>query len=227
MTSLLNLLLKQLDYHFSDQELLTQALRHRSAGKENNERLEFLGDAILNFVIAEALYLKFPQAKEGQLSRLRSTLVNKESLAAIARQLKLSDYLILGCGEYKTGGAYRDSILADTMEAIFGAIYLDGGSETGERCIISLYQDRLQDLSLAQNHKDPKTVLQEYLQFKHHNLPIYHLDQVTGKEHDQTFIVSCHCSLLSSPVIGEGSSRRKAEQDAAQRVLLELKHDAA
>lgn len=219
-------LLNQLDYHLiNDSSLIDQALRHRSVGKENNERLEFLGDAILNFVIAAALYRQFPQAKEGQLSRLRAALVNKESLAAIAKQIALSDHVVLGAGEYKTGGAYRDSILADTMEAIFGAIYLDGGDAASEKVILSLYQDRLQALSLEQNHKDAKTDLQEYLQSRRHDLPIYHLDKVTGKEHAQTFIVSCRCSLLSSAVIGEGSSRRKAEQAAARQMLMALNNE--
>ena len=207
-----------LDYRFREPTLLDMALTHRSAGGFNNERLEFLGDAVLSVVIAEWLYQTRPRASEGELSRLRASLVNREALAAIARSLHLGDVLHLGSGELKSGGFRRDSILADALEAVFGAVYLDGGFEACRQVIRSLYESRMAELPSASHLKDPKTRLQEYLQARQQALPLYKLLEITGEAHAQRFTVEC--------VVGEqhrtmatASSRRRAEQEAARRVL--------
>ena len=167
----LDRLIRQLDYHFSDPELLDSALTHRSVGSRNNERLEFLGDAVLSFVIASALYRRFPDADEGTLSRLRATLVKGETLAKLARELELGEYLRLGSGELKSGGFRRDSILADALEAVVGAVYLDGGIDEASRLVYALYANRLAAVTPGANLKDPKNRLQEYLQGRRHALP--------------------------------------------------------
>ncbi len=210
-----------LDYHFERGETLEAALTHRSAGSCNNERLEFLGDAVLGFVIAEVLYRRFPDATEGDLSRLRATLVRKESLAELARGLQLGEYLTLGGGELKSGGDRRESILADAMEAVFGAVHLDGGWERCRALILRLYEPRLQGLS-SSAHKDPKTRLQEYLQSRRLPLPEYRILEVSGEPHAQTFGVACGIAGLDLEVHGSGHSRRKAEQAAAQAALKRL-----
>jgi ribonuclease-3 len=207
-----------LGYCFTDPVLLLCAVTHCSAAKENNERLEFLGDSILNFLIADFLYGRFPQAQEGELSRLRATLVKGETLAELARELEIGDHLILGLGELKSGGYRRTSILADAFEAVVGAVYLDGGLEVCRRLVASLYQDRLEALTSEALLKDPKTRLQEYLQARQLPLPEYQVSAVSGESHDQIFQVQCIISELPSR-IGTGRSRRKAEQDAATQVL--------
>ncbi len=217
-----NDLLQRIGYQFEDAELLTSALTHRSAGGRHNERLEFLGDGILNFVIASALFERFPQATEGELSRLRATLVNKDTLAKLARGLCLGDFLKLGSGELKSGGFRRDSILADAMEAIFGAVYLDSNFERCRDLILRLYQDQLALVSPAQTLKDPKTRLQEYLQSRRIPLPTYRVISIEGEAHDQTFRLACEVPDMGLETVGEGSSRRKAEQDAAAKALDEL-----
>lgn len=219
-------LLSQLGYAFRDPALLESALTHRSAGGVNNERLEFLGDAVLGMVIAENLYRRYPQASEGELSRLRASLVRKQTLAELAFELKLGDYLRLGSGELKSGGFRRDSILADALEAIFGAVYLDGGFAAGAQLILSLYAERLDILPekpLA--IKDPKTQLQEYLQGRHMQLPEYAVISVCGEAHDQTFEVECSIAALAQNTRAQGSSRRRAEQQAAQQMLAQLGMD--
>ncbi|MDH5692523.1 MAG: ribonuclease III [Gammaproteobacteria bacterium] len=214
---------QKLGYVFVDDAKLRESLTHRSAGGKHNERLEFLGDSILNFVIAHMLFEKFPKAREGELSRLRASLVKKETLAEIGRNLKLGDFIYLGPGELKSGGFRRDSILADTVEAIMGATYLDGGFEACKTLILGLYEHRLNQITIDRNLKDPKSALQEYLQSRHLPLPVYHVMSISGEPHQQTFEVSCEVEGLSAPCSGQGTSRRRAEQAAAQGALNKLK----
>lgn len=208
-------------YRFDEPAWLDQALTHRSASATNNERLEFLGDSILNFVIAEEVFRRRPDEPEGDLSRLRANLVNKQSLAAIAWAIDLGDCIRLGSGELKSGGHRRDSILADALEAVFGAIYLDGGFEAVRRVIVDLYRDRLTDLPSAHELKDPKTRLQEHLQGQGYPLPEYTLVETSGADHAQQFTTECTVEGQVA-VRGEGSSKRRAEQEAAQEMLRRL-----
>ncbi len=212
-------LARSLDYEFRQPELLEAAVTHRSAGSRNNERLEFLGDAALGFVIAEWLFETFPDAREGQLSRLRACLVKRETLADVARGLGIGDYLRLGSGELKSGGFRRESILADALEAILGAILLDRGYEACRACIHRLFADKVSALSLGDELKDPKTLLQELLQSRKLGLPEYEVMSVSGKAHEQRFVVACRVADLNLSVTGEGSNRRGAEQAAARRML--------
>lgn len=212
-------LVRSLDCEFQQAELLEAAVTHRSAGSCNNERLEFLGDAILGFVIAEQLFEKFPDASEGQLSRLRASLVKRETLAEVARELELGDYLRLGSGELKSGGFRRDSILADALEAILGAILQDRGYEACQACIHRLFAEKISDLSSAGELKDPKTLLQEHLQSRRLTLPVYEVASVSGKAHQQHFVVECRVTDLDLSVTGEGNNRRGAEQAAARSML--------
>ena len=218
---------KQLGYSFNQPRLLKKALSHRSYHRDNNERLEFLGDSILNFVIAEALYKQFPEAEEGQLSRLRATLVQKATLATIANRLQLQDHLLLGSGELRSGGAQRSSILADAVEAIIAAIYLDSDFEQCRQCIVSWFEPDLKQLSLDDVVKDAKSNLQEWLQARQIELPNYELIETIGKDHDQTFIVECQIQSLEHMTRGQGQSRRQAEQQAANKILQQLQkhHD--
>ncbi|MDJ0892170.1 MAG: ribonuclease III, partial [Gammaproteobacteria bacterium] len=206
---------KRIRHQFSDQGLLEQALTHRSAGSPHNERLEFLGDAILNFVIAEELYRRFASAREGELTRLRATLVRGATLSALARELELGAHLRLGSGELKSGGRERDSILADGFEALVGAIYQDGGMQACRQFIGDAYERTLSALSLQRATKDPKTRLQEWLQSRQMPLPDYSVLVVEGAAHHQKFTVECRISELGLLTQGQGGSRRKAEQDAA------------
>lgn len=217
---------RRLNYSFNNPALLDLALTHRSFKSENNERLEYLGDAILSFVIAEYLYQHFPSAKEGQMSRLRASLVKGVTLAEIGKEFQLGDHLNLGAGEMKSGGFRRDSILADTVEAIIGGIYLDSGQDRCREIVLSWYQSRLESLSLEDTEKDPKTRLQEFLQSRKKKLPVYSVTKVSGVAHDQTFNVDCKIKDLDIETKGTGSSRRFAEQQAAERALtlLEVKH---
>lgn len=219
MSSSLDILSDRLGYRFHDQSRLELALTHRSFGGANNERLEFLGDSIVNFVVGEALYERFPNAREGQLSRLRARLVKGETLAKLARELELGSYLRLGSGEMKSGGHRRDSILADATEAVIGAIYLDSDMETTRRCTLSWYAERLEAMSLDDTQKDPKTRLQEFLQSRQIALPRYEVLNVEGEAHAQHFTVSCYVEPLAAPTQGVGTSRRYAEQQAAERAL--------
>lgn len=218
----LDALERTLGYSFKNAELFDMALTHRSYRGANNERLEFLGDAILSLVIAEHLYTTFPNAKEGQMSRLRSLLVKGVTLAEIGKAFKLGDYLNLGGGELKSGGFRRESIIADAVESLIGAIYLDSDHHTCKEVVLRWYSDRLQQLSLDDTEKDPKTRLQEYLQSVKKELPKYQVQQVTGEAHDQTFTVGCIIDSLSVNTFGEGSSRRHAEQRAAKLALKKL-----
>ncbi len=214
----------ELGYRFGDPSLLQEALTHRSAGSRNNERLEFLGDGVLNFVIGAELFERFPSASEGDLSRLRASLVKGDQLARLARDLELGDYLTLGSGELKSGGFRRASILADALEAIIGAVYCDGGFPAAADLIRELYRDALGSVHEVGALKDPKTRLQELLQSRKLPLPEYSIVSVTGEAHNQSFTVSCHVEGLEADTLGQGSSRRKAEQDAARRALGVLEH---
>ncbi len=201
-----------LGYEFTDVSLLETALTHRSKGVNNNERLEFLGDAILGFVVASALFAHYDKASEGQLSRFRAALVKKETLAELAREYSLGDYLHLGSGELKSGGYRRDSILADAMEAVFGAIFLDGGIVPIQHLIEKRLRGRMSELSVDSDLKDPKTRLQEYLQGRGLPLPHYVVVATTGDEHERSFEVCCEVECFDEPVVGSGTSRRRAEQ---------------
>jgi ribonuclease III len=213
---------RNIGYLFKNPELLQQALSHRSISGNNNERLEFLGDAIVNFLIAEALFMRFPEATEGQLTRLRATLVNQEALAEIADELAISDSLNLGVGELKSGGARRPSILADAVEAIIAAIYLDSDLDKCAHCVLNWYASRLDYIKLDESQKDPKTLLQEYLQSRKAPLPIYRILSIDGQPHEQTFRVECEVQGLHERPHGEGRSRRRAEQNAASLTLAAL-----
>jgi ribonuclease-3 len=204
---------------FANPELLEMALRHRSAGNLNNERLEFLGDAVLNLVIANQLYTMHSKATEGELSRWRASLVREESLAVIARELDLGNYLVLGPGELKSGGFRRDSILADALEATIGAVYLDQGFDVAQALLVRLFERMLQDLPDAASLKDPKTRLQEWLQGSKRELPSYEVTKIRGQAHKQVFEVTCRLSDTQQMAIGSGSSRRKAEQAAAESMF--------
>lgn len=198
-----------------------QALTHRSMHSQNNERLEFLGDSIVNFVIAEALFHEQENAKEGELSRLRASLVKGETLAQLAREFNLGDYLLLGSGELKSGGMHRDSILADAMEAIIAAMYCDAGMELCKEKIKQWFTSRLKNISSLKT-KDPKTRLQEYLQGRGYDLPDYEVLAIEGEAHAQQFTVSCKVDKLKLNTVGKGGSRRKAEQEAAENMLATL-----
>lgn len=219
----LQTLARKCAYTFNDPKLVTAALTHRSKHSLNNERLEFLGDAILGFVIADELYRRFPAAAEGELSRCRSSLVKGETLARLSRRLELGDYLQLGPGELKSGGYRRNSILADAFEALIGAIYLDGGLEQVRAFIHANYQETLSTLTIDDATKDPKTLLQEFLQGRRLALPSYHVVATSGSAHQQTFKVSCQVEHFNVNSEGEGSSRRKAEQAAAGAALAQIK----
>ncbi|UVK77254.1 MAG: RNase III [Sodalis sp. Fle] len=216
---LINRLQKKLGYNFHQHELLLQALTHRSASSKHNERLEFLGDSILSYVIANALYQRFPYVDEGDMSRMRATLVRRNTLVKMAREFNLGKYLCLGPGELKSGGFFRESILADTVEALVGGIFLDSDIQIVEKIILNWYHIRLDEISPGDKQKDPKTRLQEYLQGRHLPLPYYIVVQVCGEAHDQEFTIHCQVSGLPDPVVGNGSSRRKAEQAAASQTL--------
>lgn len=207
-----------LGYEFTDLTLLDQALTHRSAASKHNERLEFLGDSVLSIVISDALYHQFPKAKEGDLSRMRATLVCGKMLAEMALEFKLGDYLKLGPGELKSGGFRRESILADAVEAIIGAVYLDKGIEPCRQLVLNWYQSRLMTIKPV-DQKDPKTLLQEHLQGFKKPLPVYTVVKTVGEAHNQTFTVECMVKGLNEPIVGVASSRRKAEQIAAAQVL--------
>jgi len=210
-------------YKFRQTNLLEQALTHRSYSRQlNNERLEFLGDSILNLIISNHIYKRFSAANEGDLSRIRASLVKEETLARVARQIDLGDYIHLGGGELKSGGFRRASILSDALEALIGAIYLDSDYAHTETAVLHLYQEQLQNVDAGANLRDPKTLLQEHLQANKNSLPSYQVEQITGKSHDQVFIVSCKLTDLDMQSNGKGSSRKKAEQQAAQKILDKL-----
>lgn len=218
----LSRLTTQIGYQFKDESLLRLALTHRSASASHNERLEFLGDSVLGFVVAEMLYTQQPYSSEGDLSRLRASMVSKPALAAHARSLRLGEHLGLGSGESKSGGRDRDSILADAIEAIIAAVYLDGGLAAATELV-----KRLSALVTTSGHKasaekDSKTALQELLQARKSALPVYKVVAIDGAAHEQVFSVECQVEGLSESFEGSGDSKKEAEQSAAERALLVL-----
>ncbi|HET7811276.1 MAG TPA: ribonuclease III [Steroidobacteraceae bacterium] len=217
-----HLLATRLGYEPQDRALFIVALTHRSAEGPNNERLEFLGDSVLNLMLSERLYREFPAASEGDLSRLRARLVSEEPLAEIAQEMQLGELLLLGSGELKTGGHRRQSILADAFEALCGALYLDGGLEQVRARIGPRFESRIAALPEPSTLKDAKTRLQEFLQSRGHSLPTYMVKRTTGEPHAQTFLVSCAVPHAGVETEGEGPSRRRAEQIAAQAALQAL-----
>lgn len=218
------MLATRLGYQPRDRALFVTALTHRSAEGPNNERLEFLGDSVLNLLLSERLYREFPGATEGDLSRLRARLVSEEPLAEIAQTMQLGELLLLGSGELKTGGFRRQSILADAFEALCGALYLDGGLESVRTRIEPMFESRIAALPEPSTLKDAKTRLQEYLQANGHALPVYSVKRTSGEPHAQIFLVSCVVAHAGIETEGEGGSRRRAEQVAAQAALQALGH---
>lgn len=210
---------EKLAYEFENEDLLRQALTHRSAPGSNNERLEFLGDSVLQLVMSELVFGKRPDATEGRLSRIRSSLVRDVTLSEIAADIGIGEHLLLGAGERKTGGHRRASILADALEAIFGAVYLDAGFDTARAVIMRAYGDRATKLPERAERRDPKSRLQEYLQARQRALPEYRMEQVTGKAHRQSFEVSCVVEAPEGKTFGSGKTRRQAEQEAAAAML--------
>lgn len=214
---------KQLGYTFKSEAYLKQALTHRSTGTSHNERLEYLGDSILNFVISHDLYKRYPDLTEGELSRLRAHLVKGETLALIAKELALGEALYMGAGEIKNKGFERKSTLADALEAIFGAVFLDGGFDACEQVILNVFDTRLKQHTAATNTKDPKTALQEYMQAHKMQLPTYTLTHTEGDDHRKLFYITCAISSLNLSEKGVSKTRRGAEQIAALALLEQLK----
>ncbi len=212
----------KIGYQFQQKALLTQALSHRSASISNNERLEFLGDSILNFIISEALYQKFPQAQEGTLTRLRASLVRGDTLVKLAHQFDLGQVLILGIGESKSGGHHRHSILENAWEALIGAIYLDSDLATCRKVVLTWFTNYLEQVTVSDNYRDPKTRLQEYLQAEAQPLPLYSLIKTEGPQHERIFYVRCQAESLSVFTEAFGASRKQAEQRAAEALLQQL-----
>ena len=212
----------RLHYKFKDPTLLERALTHRSASKDNNERLEYLGDSFLSFAIARQLYDRRPDDAEGDLSRARASLVKQATLAAIGQDLGLDSIIILGQGELRSGGAQRGAVLADALEAVIGAVLLDGGPEAAEAVVASLFAERLEALPDAATLKDAKTKLQELLQGHGLGLPVYKVDAIQGRDHEQTFVVVCEVEEKNVQTTGQGPSRRRAEQQAAAAMIAVL-----
>ncbi len=225
MTARLRWAEKHLKYHFRDPELLELALTHRSASKQNNERLEYLGDSFLNFAVARHLYESHPSAPEGDLSRLRAAVVKGATLAELGRELEVAPQIILGPGEHSSGGAQRDSIIANAVEAVIGAVLLDGGFEMADACVSHLFSGRLEHLPEAGSLKDAKTKLQEWLQGRGLSLPVYTVESSSGEPHRRSFVIVCEVAEPVARAEGHGQSRRQAEQDAAERILSILNSD--
>ena len=209
-------------YQFNDLSLLKLALTHRSAAKQHNERLEFLGDAVLGMVVADWLYEHFPKEPEGKLTRMRASLVKGVTLAQIAQEAHLGEFIALGSGEMKSGGHRRASILADVVESLLGAIYLESGLEQTRQVILTLFKSRMSGLDPNAHPKDFKTQLQEYLQSRKLPLPVYEVVKIEGQDHAQTFTVSCKVESLTTNFEGAGPSRRRAEQSAAEFAIAKI-----
>lgn len=219
---LLHSLQAQLGYVFNNIALLRQALTHRSANALHNERLEFLGDALLNFIIGKVLYQRFPYATEGQLSQMRSTLVCRQTLALLAKNLGIAQVLILGKGVVKSG-TLPDTLISNALEALIAAIYLDSQqNDTAEQLVINWYQGQLATIAPGYRQKDPKSCLQEYLQGLHEKRPVYTVTAVKGRDHEQQFVVQCKIVAANGKFIGMGPSRRRAEQAAAAKAICAL-----
>ncbi len=214
-------------YAFHDQDLLRQALTHRSAGPPHNERLEFLGDALVNLIVADALFMRWPKADEGALTRARAELVRESALAGLARQMQLGEHLLLGSGELKSGGHRRDSILADSLEALAGAIYLDAGYEACRKSVLPWFQPGIEALPSGRVDKDAKTRLQEWLQARQLPLPEYELIKTLGEEHERSFRIRAGTGEPALHAEGVGSSRRAAEQQAAVGLLAQIEQIVA
>lgn len=215
--------MSKITYTFHNKKLLNQALTHRSYAEPHNERLEFLGDALLNCVITQALYEKFPRSTEGELTRFRAALVKGDTLAEVAQSLEIGDELLLGIGELKTGGFQRPSILAGALEAVLGAVYLDGGFEACQMLILEWFQERLKTIDTVAREKDPKTALQEYLQSKKLPLPQYHLKDTDIQAEQTFFTIECRVEGVAFTTESKGLSRRKLEQATAEAFLLKLR----
>lgn len=215
-----------LGYDFGDAGLLTTALTHRSFSREHNERLEFLGDALLGMFIADELFMKFPEAAESDLTRLRSSLVKKETLAQLAKQLDLGRHIRFSIGEHKSGGRWKESLLADAMEALIGAIYLDSGLENCRRSILTVYASLLDGLTMDNIPKDPKSELQEYMQANKKSLPEYNVVAEEGEGHNKMFTIECCIDGLVKPIVAKGRSKKTAEQTAARTALGMIVPDA-
>lgn len=215
-----------LGHEFRDTELLNRALTHRSFSRNHNERLEFLGDALLGMFIADALFAKFPEAAESDLTRLRSSLVNKETLARLARQLDLGGHIKFGIGEHKSGGWRKKSLLSNAMEALIGAVYLDSDLENCRGFILALYACLLDELTIENVPKDPKSELQEYLQANKKSLPAYHVIAEEGEAHNRMFTIECRIDGIAGPVVAKGRNKRDAEQAAASAALKMISPDA-
>ncbi len=211
-----------LNYQFKDIQLFELALTHRSVGHKNNERLEYLGDALLGLIIADVIFHQFKDADEGELTRLRANLVKRETLARLARDMELGKYIKLGGGEMKSGGWRRDSILSNTFEALIGAIYLDSDFPACQKCVEHIYRELLQNSSADSIKKDPKTELQEFLQGKKSSLPVYTVIKEDGLAHSREFTVECQVEILDEPVVAVGRSKRNAEQSSAKEALKKL-----
>lgn len=216
---------KRLQYQFRDSSLLDLAFTHRSAAKLHNERLEFLGDAFLNYSIARKLFEIRPEDSEGDLSRLRASLVKGKTLAELGRELEIAPLVIMGAGEQQSGGSNRDSTIANAFEAVIGAVLLDGGTDAADTCVVRLFDSRLGSLPSADSLKDAKTRLQEWLQGRARGLPIYEVESVSGEPHKQSFVISCKLPDSGLSTTGRGRSRRHAEQDAAKQMISELDSD--
>ncbi len=215
---------RSIGYRFHNTELLRRALTHRSFGTTHNERLEFLGDSVVNCIVAQALHQQFPDLPEGELSRLRASLVNETALAGLAEELDVGMALLLGEGELKSGGTRRPSILSDGLEAIFGAVFIDGGYDAASQAVIRVFRSRLETLDPANAGKDAKTLLQELLQGRHLPLPCYTVTTVHGEAHAQRFEVECFIAPLNIRCSGVGTSRRRAEQEAARQAYEQAVH---
>ena len=222
MNASLQTLSRNIEYKFSEISLLERALTHRSKNKNNYERLEFLGDSILSFVVSDWLFRTFNHVGEGKLSRMRASIVCKESLAEVARRLKLSEFLILGEGEMKSGGFNRDSILSDAVEGIIGAIYIDGGFTHSKAFIMRFFQHQLEKLQPEVVYKDSKSQLQEVLQKRGLDLPLYSVVETSGEQHQQSFRVQCEIKALKKVFYSEGYNRKEAEQKAAAQAVAEI-----
>lgn len=212
-------LYKRIGYTFTDESLVEEALSHRSVGNTNYERLEYLGDSLLNFVIADEIHEKHPELNEGSLSRLRASLVRGSTLALIARELELGEFLRMGTGELRSGGFNRDSTLADLVESLIGATYRDSDFFTARNLILRLFAERLDNITPAEELKDPKTRLQELLQGRGLERPVYSVVKTEGKSHELAFTVNCQISAYDVNISAVASSRRKAEQTAAAEIL--------
>ena len=213
-----------LGYRFADQALLTLALTHRSFGQPNNERLEFLGDSVLNLIVGEILFQRFPNAREGELSRVRSALVKGDTLAEAAKMFDIGSYLRLGEGEIRNGGHHRASILADAVEAVIGALYIDGGLEACTTCVAKWFEPYVDAVVIDTTGKDPKTRLQEYTQEKKHSLPVYTVLESSGEAHAMSFLVECDIGGGYEKCLARAGSKRAAEKLAAEKMLQQLEN---